>query len=65
MNALTLDLVTTILLSVAAIAGTGLAVWILPWNEQDWEPRALPAKAPPPAGADRPAARVAHVPLAP
>jgi hypothetical protein len=65
MDALTLDFIATILLSVAAIAGTGLAVWILPWDEQDWQPRALPAKARPPTSGDHPAARVAPVTLAP
>jgi hypothetical protein len=66
MNALTFDLIATILSSVVAIASTGLAVWILPWQERDWEPRALPAKArtTPPQGPE-PTARHAHATLVP
>ncbi len=61
MNPLTIDLIATILTSVAALACGGLAVWVLPWSEKDWEPRALPAKqrAELPRGPD-PAARAAH-----
>ncbi len=65
MDALTLDLIATVLVSVAAIGATGLAVWILPWNEKDWEPRQLPAATCPPADRDRPAARIAHVSVVP
>jgi hypothetical protein len=66
MDTLTLDLIATVLASTAAIAATGLAVWFLPWNESDWEPKALPARdrSTPPAGR-RPAARALHAPTAP
>jgi hypothetical protein len=65
MDALTLDLIATILASAAAIAATGLAVWILPWNESDWEPRARPTRAQRPAPHRRePAARALHAPTA-
>lgn len=61
MDSLTIDLIATILASVAAIAGTGLAVWVLPWSPRDWEPRAarVNKRADPPRGAD-PAARAAQ-----
>ncbi len=66
MDSLTLDLIATLLASVVAIAGTGFAVWVLPWSESDWEPRARPASARPgpPPGHD-PAARAAHASVAP
>ncbi len=66
MDALTLDLIATLLASAAAIGATGLAVWFLPWSEKDWEPPPRPARAPrsPPAGRD-PSARVAHVSVVP
>jgi hypothetical protein len=66
MEALTLDLIATVLASVAALAAGGLAVWVLPWSEEDWKPRPLPAKAvPPPPPRSEPAARVAHATLVP
>lgn len=66
MDALTFDLIATVLASALAIAATGLAVWVLPWDEKDWQPRAVPARqrAQPPSGPE-PAARVAHATLAP
>ena len=66
MDALTLDLIATILAASAAIAATGLAVWVLPWNESDWEPRALPARDRGATPRDhRPAARALHAPTLP
>ena len=39
MNAVTLDLIATILASAVVLSAGGLAVWVLPWSDADWQPR--------------------------
>ena len=50
MDPLTFDLVVTILATVAVLAAGGLAVWVLPWSDEDWSTGTLrPGDRPAPA----------------
>ncbi len=44
MDALTLDLISTVLASLGLIACAGAAIWVLPWKEEDWAPRPQPLR---------------------
>ncbi len=44
MNALTIDLIATLLASCGVLACGAFAVWILPWRARDWQPQARSAR---------------------
>ena len=44
MDALTLDLIGTVLASLGLVACAAAAIWVLPWRKEDWVPRPVPLK---------------------